>query len=306
MNMEIVQRHTGKINIVLQQEEKEQNATHHITYAPSNDKMMRYIDLQFASFIGLEEIKYMMKEIYALKLLNAKRKDYNMKTNKQVMHMLFTGNPGTGKTTVARKIAHVLFELGILSKGQFIEAERADIVGEYIGQTAQKTRALIQKAQGGVLFIDEAYSLARGGHKDFGREAIDTIVKQMEDFHEDFIIILAGYPKEMDRFLHLNPGLRSRFPYHEHFSDYNLTSLMLIANKMLKEKGYEFTSSAEHMLRSHLQEVLYKKPLHFSNARYVRNIIEKAIRKQAMRLMTEDKLTPGLIKQVTREDIDFH
>src|SRR5699024_10230287 len=112
-------------------------------------------------------------------------------------------------TTVARKLAHVFFELGILSKGHFIEAERAHIVGEYIGQTAQKTRMLIQKAQGGVLFIDEAYSLGRGGHKDFGREAFDTIVKQMEDYHEDFVLILAGYPQEMERFLYLNPGLRS-------------------------------------------------------------------------------------------------
>lgn len=306
MSMEMVQRQTGKINIVLQNKNVEESYPNPATYTASNDKMMQYIDQQFSSFVGLQEIKYAMKEIYALKLLNEKRKTYHMPTNKQVLHMMFKGNPGTGKTTVARKLAHVFFELGILSKGHFIEAERADIVGEYIGQTAQKTRMLIQKAQGGVLFIDEAYSLGRGGHKDFGREAIDTIVKQMEDYHEDFVLILAGYPQEMERFLYLNPGLRSRFAYHMDFSDYNLTSLMEITRKMLKEKDYELTASAEHLIRSHLQETLHKKPLHFSNARYVRNVIEKAIRKQAIRLMSTQSLSPTLIKQITKEDIDFN
>lgn len=306
MNLEIVQRQTGKINIVLQNKNVEEDSNSPFTYTPSNDKTMQYIDQQFTSFVGLNDIKNAMKEIYALKLLNEKRETYHMTANKQVLHMMFKGNPGTGKTTIARKLAHVFFELGILSKGHFIEAERADIVGEYIGQTAQKTRTLIQKAQGGVLFIDEAYSLGRGGHKDFGREAIDTIVKQMEDCHEDFVIILAGYPQEMERFLYLNPGLRSRFAYHMNFSDYDITSLMEITHKMLKEKDYELTTSAEYIIRSHLQEILHKKPLHFSNARYVRNVIEKAIRKQAMRLMSVHSLSPTLIKQITKDDIDFN
>src|SRR5699024_3395129 len=154
-------------------------------------------------------------------LVNQKRKEFGLKANKQVLHMLFKGNPGTGKTTVARRLATLLHELDVLSKGHFIEAERADLVGEYIGQTAQKTKKLIQKARGGVLFIDEAYSLARGGDKDFGREAIDCLVKYMEDYHDELIVILAGYPDEMDYFLQLNPGLTSRFPFIINFSNYS-------------------------------------------------------------------------------------
>src|SRR5690625_3486627 len=303
MNMEFVQQHSGKINIIFHEEKSNTktietpNLIHH--------EQLQYIDEQFTSFIGLEHIKHMMKEIYALKLVNAERVQYGMQKNKQVLHMLFMGNPGTGKTTIARKLAKVLYELDVLSKGHFIEAERADIVGEYIGQTAQKTRSLIQKAQGGVLFIDEAYSLGRGGHKDFGREAIDTIVKQMEDYHEDFLLILAGYPGEMEQFLHLNPGLRSRFAYHVSFSDYNLAELMRITKQLITERDYELTDAAEREIRVHIQEVLYHKPLHFSNARYVRNIIEKAIRKQAMRLLSTYDVTPKDLKQITRADISL-
>jgi len=301
MNMEFVQQHSGKINIIFHEEKSNTktietpNLIHH--------EQLQYIDEQFSSFIGLEHIKHMMKEIYALKLVNAERVQYGMQKNKQVLHMLFMGNPGTGKTTIARKLAKVLYELDVLSKGHFIEAERADIVGEYIGQTAQKTRSLIQKAQGGVLFIDEAYSLGRGGHKDFGREAIDTIVKQMEDYYEDFVLILAGYPTEMERFLHLNPGLRSRFAYHMSFSDYELTELIQIARYIAQERDYELTTSAERKIRFHLQEILHRKPLHFSNARYIRNIIEKAIRKQAIRLLTAQDINPATIRMLTKNDI---
>src|SRR5690625_3880907 len=149
--------------------------------------------------------------------------------------MLFKGNPGTGKTTVARKLAKMYFDMNILSKGHFIEAERADLVGEYIGQTAQKTRALIQKSMGGILFIDEAYSLARGGEKDFGKEAIDTLVKHMEDNHNDFVLILAGYPHEMERFLSLNPGLKSRFPFILDFQNYDVDQLRSEERRVGKE-----------------------------------------------------------------------
>lgn len=303
MNMEIVQQHNGKINIILHDQQKEQQCKE--TTHKQHHEQLHYIDDQFATFIGLDHVKEIMREIYALKLMNGQRDEYGMRKNKQVLHMMFMGNPGTGKTTIARQLATVLYELNILSKGHFIEAERADIVGEYIGQTAQKTRTLIQKAQGGVLFIDEAYSLGRGGHKDFGREAIDTIVKQMEDYHEDFLLILAGYPGEMEQFLHLNPGLRSRFAYHVSFSDYNLAELMRITKQLITERDYELTDAAEREIRVHIQEVLYHKPLHFSNARYVRNIIEKAIRKQAMRLLSTYDVTPKDLKQITRADISL-
>ncbi|GJM69287.1 hypothetical protein HMSSN036_15030 [Paenibacillus macerans] len=152
------------------------------------------------------------------------RSEAGLLSGPQVYHMIFKGNPGTGKTTVARIVAKMFQRMGVLSKGHLIEVERADLVGEYIGHTAQKTRDLVKKALGGILFIDEAYSLARGGEKDFGKEAIDTLVKAMEDQKNQFILILAGYSDEMDFFLSTNPGLPSRFPIQMDFRTIRSTS----------------------------------------------------------------------------------
>lgn len=268
-----------------------------------SDHALGVIDRYFAPFIGLENMKTRMKEIYATHIIRQKRMQNGLLTDKQVLHMLFIGNPGTGKTTVARKLANLFFDLQLLSKGHFIEAERADIVGEYIGQTALKTRAMIQKALGGVLFIDEAYSLARGGHKDFGREAIDTLVKAMEDHADDFVLILAGYPKEMNYFLKLNPGLRSRFPFVIHFNDYTLDELMDIATQFLRDKEYELTPEAKWQLRQHLREQINRREENFANARYVRNIIEAAIRKQAFRIVNAGKFSYHDLLYIKVEDL---
>jgi stage V sporulation protein K len=188
--------------------------------------------------IGLQEAKKLMYEIHALLRINKEREKHQLKLEKQVFHMVFKGNPGTGKTTVARLFGKMFREMGILSKGHLIEVERADLVGEFIGHTAQKTRDLVKKALGGILFIDEAYSLARGGEKDFGKEAIDCLTKALEDHGNDFICILAGYTEEMDSFLELNPGMPSRFPIHLKFTDYTVDELIKIADSLLEAKEY--------------------------------------------------------------------
>ncbi|MHA6251210.1 AAA family ATPase [Oceanobacillus sp. CAU 1775] len=290
----------GRINIILQEK------------APPNpnsiDKHVNRhflkIEETFAPFIGMDEIKETVKQVYATYIINEKRSELGFSTNKQVLHMLFKGNPGTGKTSVARQLAKLYVELGILSKGHFTEIERADIVGEYIGSTAQKTRAVIQKAMGGILFIDEAYSLARGGEKDFGKEAIDTLVKHMEDHHNDFILILAGYPYEMEKFLRINPGLKSRFPFILDFSNYKIDELMKITKQMVKDREYYLTKAAEERLKIILLKNINDR--NFSNARLVRNIVEKAIRQQAYRLVQNEKFQPEDIINLSAEDFKLN
>nr|WP_239534116.1 AAA family ATPase [Thalassobacillus pellis] len=276
----------GQINIILRDHNKqaaEGTAVHAETEA--NPHPFQIVDDHLASFVGMDRLRGKVKEIYAQVLIAEKRKQAGLSTDNQVLHMMFRGNPGTGKTTVARALAKIFYDMKLLSKGHFVEADRGDLVGEYIGHTAQKTKALIKKSLGGVLFIDEAYSLARGGEKDFGKEAVDTIVKCMEDHHSEFILILAGYPKEMSRFLSLNPGLKSRFPITLDFPDYTSEELLEISMDMVKTKDYKLSKEAQWKLKNHFHQMLQRLPHNFSNGRYVRNLIEEAIRKHATRVI---------------------
>lgn len=295
---------SGQINIVLH--DKRIDSELYVQSNTSKINPFLHIDQEFSSFIGLNKLKDIMKEVYATKKINEKRKQIGLSVKNQVLHMLFKGNPGTGKTTIARKLAQFYLNNGFLSKGHFIEAERADLVGEYIGQTAQKTRAMIQKSLGGILFIDEAYSLARGGEKDFGKEAIDTLVTHMENNHQDFVLILAGYPYEMDNFLSLNPGLESRFAFQLDFLDFTVNQLMQIALQMLNEREYELTINAKNKLKRHLLEQKQIEYDNFSNARYIRNLIEETIRKQSIRLITDDAFSTNDLIKITEADLYFH
>ncbi|OAS83242.1 MULTISPECIES: stage V sporulation protein K [Metabacillus] len=302
----------GQINIILNNQSKDKiddkvsSSSYDLKIPKVEGKhtILKEIEAEMSSLVGMNEMKRMIKEIYAWIFINKKREEQGLKAGKQALHMMFKGNPGTGKTTVARLVGKLFFQMNVLSKGHLIEAERADLVGEYIGHTAQKTRDLIKKALGGILFIDEAYSLARGGEKDFGKEAIDTLVKHMEDKQHDFVLILAGYPREMENFLSLNPGLLSRFPLVVDFPDYSVDDLMEISDRMMSEREYRFNDEAVIKLREHLMSVkTMTPPAKFSNGRYVRNIIEKSIRSQAMRLLLTDKYNREDLLTIKGQDL---
>lgn len=299
----MIHQKSGQINIILHDQPFDDRDSP--TSIQTKNGPFTHIDQFFTEFIGLEKLKNAIKEIYATKMVNEKRKQIGLSCKPQVLHMLFTGNPGTGKTTVARKLAQFYGEHNLLSKGHFIEAERADLVGEYIGQTAQKTRSMLEKARGGILFIDEAYSLARGGEKDFGKEAIDTLVTHMENHHQDFVLILAGYPEEMRHFLSLNPGLKSRFPFQIEFPDFTVQELMMIAKQMVAKREYQLTKDAEQQLKAFLTFEKRKAVKHFANGRYVRNIIEEAIRRHALRVCSYEALSAEVLMYLMVEDFKF-
>ncbi|NLZ38725.1 MAG: AAA family ATPase [Firmicutes bacterium] len=271
-------------------------------YATESGKNIQQLVSELDQLVGLNKVKELVKEIHAYVEICRRREQFRLKTESLVLHMIFKGNPGTGKTTVARILGKMLAELKVLPKGHLIEVERADIVGEYIGHTAQKCREQIKKAMGGILFIDEAYSLARGGEKDFGKEAIDTLVKAMEDHKNNLIVILAGYEREMEKFLRTNPGLRSRFPIHLQFPDYSCEELLEIAHKMVAERQYQLSIGAKEFLSEYLREQLKTSKTNFSNARLVRNLIEKAIRRQALRLVNRHLYSREELMLLTRED----
>jgi stage V sporulation protein K len=289
-------RPSRQINVVLRGQEPVQGAAAAQVYEPEPQLAVKplpsvdhFADIQkeLEPMVGMDNVKSLVYEIYALLYVSRMRSEAGLFGGSHVYHMIFKGNPGTGKTTIARIVAKLLQKMGVLTKGHLIEVERADLVGEYIGHTAQKTRDLVRKAIGGVLFIDEAYSLARGGEKDFGKEAIDTLVKAMEDHRNQFVLILAGYPAEIENFLLTNPGLPSRFPIQIEFPDYTIDQLVQIAEMMAKDRDYVMQPQSIFKLRQHLMQEKLNAMFSFSNARYVRNTIEKAIRYQAVRLLSQ-------------------
>jgi stage V sporulation protein K len=269
-----------------------------------NEEKLEDIMEELEELIGLSKVKYLVKEIQAFAQIQKKREEENLLAQAQVLHMIFKGNPGTGKTTVARLLGKMFKHMKVLQRGHTVEVERADLVGEYIGHTAQKTRDQIRRALGGILFVDEAYSLGRGGEKDFGKEAIDTLVKAMEDHKDNLIVILAGYKDEMDWFLRINPGLRSRFPIKIEFNDYSVDELMQIAKMMVEKRQYRFSPEAliefENLLQNSKNNKFYDK---LGNARLVRNLIEKALRRQALRLINQKKISRDDLLEIKPEDI---
>ena len=235
------------------------------------------------NLIGLSTIKNDVNNMINLVKMQIKRREQGLKTVPVSLHLVFTGNPGTGKTTIARILADIYRDIGILSKGQLVEVDRAGLVAGYVGQTAIKTQEKINEALGGILFIDEAYTLVKDG-QDFGQEAIDTLLKAMEDNRDDFIVIVAGYTDLMQNFINSNPGLKSRFNKYIDFPDYSADELVEIFYSMCNEYQYTLTSNADKILREKLFDMEKNKDDNFANARDVRNLFEKVITNQATRL----------------------
>lgn len=220
-------------------------------------------------------------------------------------HLVFTGNPGTGKTTVARLVAKLYYQMGILPKGQLVEADRSALVAGYVGQTAIKTQQVIQQALGGVLFIDEAYSLANDSEQDsYGKEAIETILKAMEDHRNELVVIVAGYDALMHKFIDSNPGLSSRFSKYFYFPDYTGEELLKIFERFCKTNGYTLESGVEESLLKTFTALYDTREEHFGNARAIRNIFEKAINCQADRIAGQNSFTDTDLETLTAVDLE--
>jgi probable Rubsico expression protein CbbX len=254
--------------------------------------------------VGLKPVKTRIREISSLLLVDIMRKKLGLLAGNPGLHMSFTGSPGTGKTTVALKMADILYKLKYIRKGHPLTVTRDDLVGQYIGHTAPKTKEVLKKAMGGVLFIDEAYYLYKpDNERDYGSEAIEILLQVMENQRDDLVVILAGYKERMDTFYESNPGLSSRIANHVHFPDYSSNELLTIGTAMLEEQQYQVTEEATNTLLEYI-ELRMKEPL-FANARSMKNALDRARMRQANRLFrtSEAQLTKADLTTIQAEDI---
>ena len=267
---------------------------------PPPEKMEDLLS-ELDSYIGLDVVKDEVHSLINMVQVYKLRREHDLPTTDMSLHMVFTGNPGTGKTMMARMMARIYRSLGILSKGQLVEVDRSGLVAGYVGQTAIKTQKVIEKAMGGVLFIDEAYALNGRSENDFGQEAIDTILKAMEDHRDDLVVIVAGYTDLMDRFIHSNPGLESRFNRFLLFDDYTIDEMVEIFRMQCKKGCYQLTEEAQPLIRDYIAEESADDS--FGNARGVRNLFEHVLVAQNNRLATMEKITREDLTVITADDV---
>ena len=267
---------------------------------PSFDELMA----QLESLVGLDEVKKDVKNLVNLMKVRKLRQENDLPVPPMSLHMVFMGNPGTGKTTVARLISGLYAAIGVLSKGQLVEVDRSGLVAGYVGQTALKTQEAIKSALGGVLFIDEAYSLSSGGENDFGREAIETILKAMEDHRDDLIVIVAGYDEPMQKFLSSNPGLESRFNKYFYFPDYTGEQLLTIFKNQCQKNSYTLSPEAEEAAKALFDRLYQQRDDNFGNGRDVRNCFEDMIVRQSNRVAAMEAPTKEDLMTVLPEDLE--
>jgi probable Rubsico expression protein CbbX len=267
-------------------------------------EIAKILNLLNDELVGLAPVKARIREIAALLLIDKLRRNLGITSGNPGLHMSFTGSPGTGKTTVGLKMADILYQLGYIKKGHLLTVTRDDLVGQYIGHTAPKTKEVLKKAMGGVLFIDEAYYLYKpDNERDYGSEAIEILLQVMENQRDDLVVILAGYKQPMDKFYESNPGLSSRIANHIDFPDYSVEELLKIAKMMLDEQQYQLTPQAEIALREYITK-RKEKPL-FANARSVKNALDRARMRQANRIFDSrgQILTKKELVNIEAEDI---
>ena len=296
---------SGKaVNTENKTEETEETQNAEQTEEPEQEPPESIEDLkaELADYVGLTHIKEEVQDLINLVTVYQMRKEHNLPVSDLSLHMVFSGNPGTGKTMIARLMARIYKTLGILEKGHLVEVDRSALVAGYVGQTATKTMEVLEKAKGGVLFIDEAYTLSRGAENDFGQEAIDTMLKYMEDHRDEIVVIVAGYVELMEEFVHSNPGLESRFNRFMHFPDYTGEELMEIFQMRCEKNCYVLNEEAKAEVQKYLSNVSETHKT-FGNGRGVRNLFEKILVEQANRLAVMDVITRECLMELTLEDV---
>jgi probable Rubsico expression protein CbbX len=272
----------------------------------SDTRIFDVLDALDRELVALDVVKRRVREVASLLLIDRLRRTLNLESQQPTLHMSFTGNPGTGKTTVAMKMGQILWKLGFVRKGHIVVASRDDLVGQYVGHTAPKTREVLKRAMGGVLFIDEAYNMYRlDNERDYGQETVEMLLQVMENERQDLVVIMAGYKDKMERFFGDVPGISSRIAHHLDFPDYSLDELMAIAQLMLATQRYRFGQDAEKAFREYME--LRKSQPNFANGRSVRNALERLRMRQAIRLFEAAnrgrKLTKGDLVTIEAEDI---
>lgn len=259
--------------------------------------------MQLHQLVGLSKVKSKVNELIAFQKVQQLRRNIGLHSPKGTMHLAFIGNPGTGKTSVARIVGRVYKKIGLLSKGHFIEVSRTNLIAGYQGQTALKVKGVIEKAKGGVLFIDEAYSLTENDHADsYGRECLTELTKALEDYRDDLVVIVAGYRKPMEQFFDANPGLRSRFNTFIEFDDYTKEELLEILKKICKDEEYNLSHQLEQKLSVLFSEITESKDENFSNGRYVRNLFDEMVLNHAIRLAEIDNPTRDQLQLLSELD----